>query len=117
LCVRLRIQPRDPFTGQYQHGKLYHGCRVARVPDELKQLSIPAESIITMVNGAQVTDAATMLATVREQLLHMGHPRRMFVDYLFRGAPHAVEYRLMGCGWAVPRARLPTWRTRRTAPT
>ena len=85
----------DPVSGQAKDGKYYRGFRVVTVPEELKPLAIPAESVITTVNGVSVSDAATLLKTVSDQLRTLGHPRRLFVEYVRGGVQHAVEYRVM----------------------
>lgn len=85
----------DPFQGDRKDGSRFRGFRVARVPDELKALAIPTGAVITTVNGVAVTDAASLLATTREQLQRLGHPRRLLVEYVLQGEPHAVEYRLL----------------------
>lgn len=85
----------DPFQGDRKDGGRFRGFRVARVPDELKALAIPTGAVITTVNGVAVTDAASLLATTREQLQRLGHPRRLLVEYVLQGEPHAVEYRLL----------------------
>jgi len=85
----------DPFSGQGKDGKYYRGFRVITVPEELKPLAIPAEAVITTVNGVGVSDAATLLKTVSDQLRKLGHPRRLFVEYVRGGVQHAVEYRVM----------------------
>ncbi len=85
----------DPFVGQTKEGQVFRGFRVARVPDELKALAIPVESVITTINGLGVSDAATLLQTVRDQLRALGHPRKLFVEYVRDGVTHAVEYRVM----------------------
>jgi hypothetical protein len=85
----------DPVTGQGKDGKYYRGFRVITVPEELKALAIPAEAVITTVNGVGVTDAATLLKTVSDQLRKLGHPRRLFVEYVRGGVQHAIEYRVM----------------------
>lgn len=85
----------DPVNGQTKDGQYYRGFRVATVPEELRPLAIPKEAIVTRVNGVAVTDAATLLKTVREQIEKAGHPRKLFVEYLREGTTHAVEYRIL----------------------
>ncbi|HEX5052588.1 MAG TPA: hypothetical protein VFZ65_12505 [Planctomycetota bacterium] len=85
----------DPYLAQAKDGTWRRGFRVARVPDELKVLAIPAESIITTVNGVGVSNAKTLLQAVRDQLRLQGHPRKLFVEYLLGDAPRAVEYRIL----------------------
>jgi hypothetical protein len=85
----------DPAQGKTKDGMAYRGFRIARVPDDLKALAIPRDAVITAVNGAMVTDAASLLRAVREQIEHLKHPRVLRVEYVLDGAPHAVEYRLM----------------------
>ncbi|HEX6811234.1 MAG TPA: hypothetical protein VF384_06405 [Planctomycetota bacterium] len=85
----------DPVSGQSKDGKHYRGFRVILVPEELKPLAIPAESVITTVNGVLVNDAASLLKTVSDMLRTGRHPRRLFVEYVRNGVQHAVEYRVM----------------------
>lgn len=85
----------DPFTGQRADGTWLRGFRVARVPDELKPLAIPAGVVITHVNGIAVNDAASLLATVRRQLDSRSWPRTLVVDYVLKEASHAIEYRVL----------------------
>jgi hypothetical protein len=56
--------------------------------------AIPAGALITAVNGLGVSDAATLLRTVRRQLEIAKHPRSLILEYLRDGTTHAVEYRL-----------------------
>lgn len=84
----------DPVRAQGEDGKWIVGYRVLRVPDVLKPLAIPVQAIITLVNGIQVTDGPSLLATVKSQLDIAKHPRALFVEYLLDGKPHAVEYRV-----------------------
>lgn len=84
----------DPVTGQRKNGTSYHGFRVVTVPDELKPLAIPAEAVITAVNGVLVGDARSLLRTVREQIAVRKHPRVLLVEYVRNGQDHAVEYRI-----------------------
>ncbi|MEO6593868.1 MAG: hypothetical protein ABIP94_03850 [Planctomycetota bacterium] len=85
----------DPYLGKAKDGTWRRGFRVARVPDELKVLAIPAEAIITTVNGVGIGSAATLLQTVREQLRTQGHPRTLFVEYVRDEVVHAIEFRIM----------------------
>lgn len=84
----------DPATGRTKDGLTYRGFRIATVPAELKALAIPAEAIVTAVNGVGVHDAASLLRTVREQLAAGKHPRVLMVDYVRDGQSHAIEYRI-----------------------
>ena len=84
----------DPFRGKNEDGDWYVGYRIARVPDALKPLAIPAEAVITSVNGAQIESAAGLLATVRK-IVRKDRPTRVFVEYVLKGKPHAIEYRIM----------------------
>lgn len=84
----------DAFAGRRKDGQYYRGFRIATVPDELEVLAIPAGAVITTVNGVGVTDAASLLAVVQQQLEVLQHPRRLFVEYVRDDAAHAVEYRL-----------------------
>lgn len=84
----------DPFRGRNSNGEWFVGYRIARVPDELAPLAIPAEAVITSVNGAQVESAAGLLATV-QKVVRKARPTRVFVEYTLKGEPHAIEYRIM----------------------
>ncbi|MCK5945045.1 MAG: hypothetical protein KAI24_23860 [Planctomycetes bacterium] len=84
----------DPFRGQTDDGQWYAGYRIARVPDALKPLAIPAEAVITAVNGVTILDAESLVATARKQLKRP-RPTRVFVEYVHRGKAHAIEYRVM----------------------
>ena len=84
----------DPFRGQDDAGKWYSGYRVARVPDSLAPLAIPAEAVITTVNGATIGSAAGLL-TLTRKLMKRPRPTRVFVEYVRKGKRHAVEYRVM----------------------
>ncbi len=84
----------DPFRGQDKDGKWFSGYRLARVPDALAPLAIPAEAVITSVNGVAVESAASLLAVARK-LCSRARPTRLFVEYVRDGERHAVEYRLM----------------------
>lgn len=85
----------DPVNGQRKDGTHYRGFRVARVPDELKVLAIPSEAVVTTVNGAPVSDAASLLQAVRQQLASKSSQHKLFVEYVLRGESHAVEYRVL----------------------
>ena len=84
----------DPATGRTKDGSTYRGFRIATVPAELKELAIPAEAVVTAVNGVGVYDAASLLRTVREQLAMGKHPRVLLVEYVRDGQTHAIEYRI-----------------------
>jgi hypothetical protein len=85
----------DPYVGQRADGTWLRGFRVARVPDELKPLAIPARAVITHVNGIAVRDAATLLAAVRGQLAGRAWPRTVVIEYVLDDKNHAVEYRVL----------------------
>jgi hypothetical protein len=85
----------DAFAGKAEDGRWIRGFRVAHVPDELKALAIPAEAVITAVNGVGVTDAASLLRTVREHLRGLARPKKLFVEYVRGGKQHAIEYRVL----------------------
>lgn len=85
----------DPFTGQDKDGRWVRGYRIARVPDELKPLAIPTEAVVTSVNGIGITDAASLLRAVREQLQPTKRPKSLFVEYVRNGEKHAIEYRVL----------------------
>lgn len=84
----------DAASGQRKDGTAYRGFRVVTVPDELKALAIPAGATVVAVNGIGVSDAASLLRTVREQIAVQRHPRRLFVEFVRDGSDHAVEYRI-----------------------
>ncbi|MFN7590527.1 MAG: hypothetical protein ACK501_11915 [Planctomycetota bacterium] len=86
----------DPFVGQGADGQWIRGFRVATVPDELKPLAIPAEAIITTINGSATPNAKVLIDTVRTQYEKMKRgPRRFLVEYVLKGKTHAVEFRVM----------------------
>lgn len=85
----------DPFLGKHENGQPYRGFRVARVPDELRALAIPAGAVVTAINGVGVFDAASLLRVVGEQLDVLGHPRRLVVEFVRGDTLHAIEYRVM----------------------
>jgi hypothetical protein len=84
----------DPYRGQRDDGAWYSGYRVARVPEALAPLAIPAEAVITTVNGVAVQSGAALLKVV-EKLTKRPRPTRLFVEYVRDGETHAVEYRVM----------------------
>ena len=57
-------------------------------------LAIPAEAVITTVNGATVESAAGLLELTRK-LMKRPRPTRVLVEYVRKGKRHAVEYRAM----------------------
>lgn len=85
----------DPYFGQRKDGTRFRGMRVVTVPDDLKPLAIPADAIVTTVNGIGVTDAKSLLDAVKSELQRLGHPRKLLVEYVFAGENRAVEYRVM----------------------
>ncbi|MFY9345362.1 MAG: hypothetical protein WAT39_22920 [Planctomycetota bacterium] len=85
----------DPVNGVREDGTRYRGFRVITVPKGLSPLAIPAEAVITTVNGIAISDAASLLKAVRSQLQLLKHPRKLFVEYVLKGESHAVEYRVM----------------------
>jgi hypothetical protein len=85
----------DAFSGQRKDGTRFHGVRIVTVPEALKPLAIPAEAIVTSVNGIAVTDAKVLLATVKGELARRGHPRKLLVEYVYAGEARAIEYRVM----------------------
>lgn len=86
----------DPFVGQLPDGQWLRGFRIATVPDELKPLAIPAEAIITTINGTPTPNAQVLVDTVRTQYEKMKRgPRRFLVEYVLKGKPHAIEFRVM----------------------
>ncbi len=84
----------DPFRGQKDDGQWFRGFRVGHVPDALSPLAIPAEAVITGVNGAAVGTAQELLQVVRQQV-QGPRPRRLLVEYVHGGKLHAIEYRIM----------------------
>ena len=84
----------DPFRGQDKSGKWYSGFRVARVPEELKQLAIPVEAVITTVNGVAVDSGEGLLKLVTK-FAKRRKPARVYVEYVKGGKGYAVEYRVM----------------------
>lgn len=84
----------DPFRGQRADGTWFAGYRIARVPAALAPLAIPAEAVITTVNGVSVPSAGAVLKVVRK-LVARPRPTRLFVEYVRDGETHAVEYRIM----------------------
>ncbi len=84
----------DPFRGQDKDGAWFSGYRIARVPAALAPLAIPAEAVITSINGVTVDSAASLL-TVARKLCQRARPTRLLVEYVREGRRHAVEYRLM----------------------
>ena len=51
--------------------------------------------MVTTANGVAILDAASLLATVRQQIAQARTPRKLLVEYVLRGENRAVEYRLM----------------------
>lgn len=84
----------DPFRGQGDDGKWYAGYRIARVPEALAPLAIPAGAVITSVNGVTVDSGAALLAVVKK-LADRPRPTRLFVEYVRKSARYAIEYRIM----------------------
>lgn len=84
----------DPFRGQREDGSWFSGYRVARVPEALQPLAIPAGAVITTVNGVSVRSASALLE-VAQKLLGRPRPTRLFVEYVHDGEARAVEYRVM----------------------
>lgn len=85
----------DAFVGQNKAGQYVRGYRLVTVPDALKPLAIPAGAIVTSVNGVGVSNAKTLLNTLREQLARKVYPNVLFVEYVRGEETHAVEYRVM----------------------
>jgi hypothetical protein len=83
-----------PVDGKRKDGTRYRGFRVVAVPDELKVLAIPAGAVVTSVNGAAVTDAASVLATARAQLARAKGTRKLLVEYVLDGESRAIEFRV-----------------------
>jgi hypothetical protein len=95
LAALERSSIGDPVSGQLEDGTRYRGFRVIHVPDELKPLAIPADAVVTTVNGVATPDAATLLQTVQTLLAGKQPVRRLMVEYLLKGEPRAIEYRVM----------------------
>ncbi len=85
----------DAFVGQNKAGQYVRGYRLVTVPDVLKPLAIPAGAVVTTVNGVGVSNAKTLLNTLREQLARKVYPNVLFVEYVRGEETHAVEYRVM----------------------
>lgn len=85
----------ETSRGQFEDGKWYRGFRLAYVPDELKALAIPAEAVITTINGANVATGPEILDVVRKFVVGKPRPTKLFVEYVRKGKLHAVEYRVM----------------------
>ena len=84
----------DPFRGQRKDGSWYRGFRIGHVPDALSQLALPKGAVITAVNGASVGTAEDLLKIVTKQV-KAPKPRRLIVEYVVKGRPYAIEYRIM----------------------
>ena len=84
----------DPFRGQSDDGRWFSGYRIARVPDVLEPLAVPAEAVITTVNGVSITSADALLELIKK-LVDRPRPTRLFVEYVRDGEAHAIEYRVM----------------------
>lgn len=85
----------DSVNGQRKDGTRYRGFRIAHVPEALKPLAIPKEAVIVTINGVNITDAATLLHNVTSLLAQQKAPRKLFVEYILQGMPHAIEYRVL----------------------
>ena len=84
----------DPFRGRGDDGAWYTGYRIARVPDAPTPLAIPAEAVITSINGVTVDSGAAVL-TIAKKFAQRARPTRVLVEYVRKGKRHAVEYRIM----------------------
>lgn len=84
----------DSFRGQRKDGSWYSGFRVGYVPEALKLLALQKGAVITAVNGASVSTAADLLKVVTKQA-KAPKPRRLILEYMQKGLPHAIEYRIM----------------------
>ena len=85
----------DAWSGPAKDGRTMRGFRLLTMPKELAPLAIPAQAIVTSVNGVAVIDAKSLLSTVTQQLQALRHPRKLFVEYLVNGEQRAIEYRLL----------------------
>ncbi|MCA8964435.1 MAG: hypothetical protein H6838_02185 [Planctomycetes bacterium] len=85
----------DATHGKAKDGTAYRGYRIARVPDELQPLAIPAGAVITTINGSPVGSAAEVATTVGNLLDKLKHPRVLVVEYVLDGISHAIEYRIL----------------------
>lgn len=85
----------DPYRGQRKDGSWYSGFRIGYVPDELKALAIPADAVITSVNGAQIGSAQELLKVSKKLVLGSKRPRRIFVEYVLKDSLRAIEFRVM----------------------
>lgn len=84
----------DSFRGQRKDGSWYSGFRIGYVPEALKPLALQKGAVITAVNGASVSTAADLLKVVTKQA-KAPKPRRLILEYMQKGLPHAIEYRIM----------------------
>lgn len=85
----------DPWRGKDKAGAFAAGYRIVTVPEPLRALAIPAGAVITSVNGVAVRDAASLLATLTEQLTAGKPPRVLMVELLVGGELRAIEYRVL----------------------
>ncbi len=85
----------ETARGKTKDGMPYRGFRVAVVPDALQPLAIPAEAVITSINGVPVATSSEVLTTVRTLLDKLGHPRVLVVEFVAKGETHAIEYRIL----------------------
>ena len=83
--------------GKTKDGHPYRGLRIERVPADLEILALPAGAVITSVNGVPLSTAdslqklfAKLFPTDRDITT-----RRLMVEYVFEGANHAIEYRVL----------------------
>ena len=83
--------------GKTKDGHPYRGLRIERVPADLEILALPEGAVITAVNGVPLstTDSlqklfAKLFPTDRDITT-----RRLMVEYVFEGANHAIEYRVL----------------------
>lgn len=81
--------------GRTKDGQNYRGYCLRHVPEALRPLALPVGATVTTVNGLPITDAASLLRTVRELLQVQKHPRSLLVEYIRDDAVHAVEFRVM----------------------
>ena len=85
----------DTFRGQREDGSWYRGFKISYLTDELKPLAIPAEAVITTINGASVATGAEIVALVKKLVVGKRRPTKLFVEYVYKGKQRAVEFRVM----------------------
>ncbi|GAB4152381.1 MAG: hypothetical protein Fur0037_21150 [Planctomycetota bacterium] len=93
----------EPISVRGDDGRWIRGFRVARVPEGLEALRIPAGSVVISVNGCPVADGKELLALVEKILAPGGDRSRrpagrrfsIVVEFARNGRTMAVEYRIL----------------------